>query len=596
MYRNDIDALKGLAIIAVVLFHLGVLKSGDLGVDVFFVINGFLVIPSVMKNIYNTHFSYINFLQKKTVRFLPLVALASLVSLTLGWKLMLPDYLEGLAQSVIASGVMSENVLSAITTKNYWDVSNEFKPLMHLWYLGILFEFYLFFPVILVGAKKLASIIKKDSHKVMIITVTSICIISFILYLLPLDSTGNKFYYLHYRLFELCLGGIVGLIVQKKCMNEITSRYLQTCSVLCVIALLMCSLFSGSNVWSIPVIGRTELPNNGLPISSTLALVLTVFFSCFVVACTKEGCIILRSKLFGWFGKMSFSIFIWHQVIIAFYRYSISYEMNAFSYVMLLVLSILIAILSYNFIEKKIIAKKNTFLVWTCLMIAIMMPSVYLYLHAGVVRDVPELNVVKGNEHRGMFSEYCDRVYLYNEDFPDNGKKNVLVVNISFGRDFANVLLESSYKDSINLSYAYLWRYPEAIERAKNADYIFSFTSKEDVPAQVWENLKGSAKVYGIGTKNYGYCNGACYAKRNDPSFYEMSNKIIPGYIQLNEEWKSSWEGNYIDLLGPALYPDGTVRIFTPDHKFIAQDCKHFTEAGAKWYASIINWEEIFDK
>lgn len=117
MYRQDIDALKGIAIIAVVLFHLGFLKSGYLGVDLFFVINGFFVIPSVIRQIGNNTFSYISFLEKKLIRFLPLVVLASAVSLGLGYFLMLPDHYENLAQAVIAGNLMSENVLSAITTK-----------------------------------------------------------------------------------------------------------------------------------------------------------------------------------------------------------------------------------------------------------------------------------------------------------------------------------------------------------------------------------------------------------------------------------------------------------------------------------------------
>lgn len=67
-YRRDIDLLKGMAIIAVVLYHIGILKSGYLGVDIFFVINGFLVIPSVYKKIYNDEFKYVKFIIKKYIR------------------------------------------------------------------------------------------------------------------------------------------------------------------------------------------------------------------------------------------------------------------------------------------------------------------------------------------------------------------------------------------------------------------------------------------------------------------------------------------------------------------------------------------------
>ena len=128
---------------------MGLLKSGYLGVDVFFVINGFLVIPSVVKKIDLASFSFLGFIKKRIVRLLPLIVLASVVALGLGYFLMMPDHYENLAQSVIASNLMSENILSALTTKNYWDVVNEYKPLMHLWYVGILFEFYIIMPIMM---------------------------------------------------------------------------------------------------------------------------------------------------------------------------------------------------------------------------------------------------------------------------------------------------------------------------------------------------------------------------------------------------------------------------------------------------------------
>ena len=153
MYRQDLDVIKGISIIAVVLFHIGLLKSGYLGVDAFFVINGFLIVPSVLKYIQQSSFSFFEFMMKRTVRLLPLVVIASVVALSIGYFVMLPDDFENLSQSVIASNCFSENILEAITTKNYWDQDNGYKPLMHLWYVGILFEFYILFPLLMLGAK-----------------------------------------------------------------------------------------------------------------------------------------------------------------------------------------------------------------------------------------------------------------------------------------------------------------------------------------------------------------------------------------------------------------------------------------------------------
>lgn len=84
MYRQDLDVIKGISIIAVVLFHIGLLKSGYLGVDAFLVINGFLIIPSVIKHFQQSSFSFFEFMMKRIVRLLPLVVIASVVALNIG--------------------------------------------------------------------------------------------------------------------------------------------------------------------------------------------------------------------------------------------------------------------------------------------------------------------------------------------------------------------------------------------------------------------------------------------------------------------------------------------------------------------------------
>lgn len=215
MYRKDLYAMKGIAIIAVVLFHIGLLKSGYLGVDAFFVVNGFLVIPSVIKKIEGADFSFIDFMRRRVVRLLPLIVLASAISLILGYFLMLPDHYENLAQSVIASCGMSENILSAITTKNYWDVVNDYKPLMHLWYVGILFEFYLVMPLVIIAVNKVGKLLRVDKQKCMLWSMVLLALISLVLYLNPDVTTGDRFYYLPYRLFELLLVGIIALSIKK---------------------------------------------------------------------------------------------------------------------------------------------------------------------------------------------------------------------------------------------------------------------------------------------------------------------------------------------------------------------------------------------
>lgn len=600
MYRQDLDALKGIAIIAVVLFHMGLLKSGYLGVDAFFVINGFLVIPSVIKKIANSEFSFFGFMEKRLVRLLPLIVLASAASLILGYFLMLPDHYENLAQSVIAGNLMSENILSAITTKNYWDVVNEYKPLMHLWYVGILFEFYITLPILMLLANGIAKKLKQDEQKCMEITLAILCVISFLLYVLPFGAIGEKFYYLPYRFFELASGGLVALYISKADLGGQKLSKLQSVVAVGLTLVICCSLYNtitGNAVSEGVVIGKELSESNGLPFSSALALLLTVILTNMVVACKNGGSLLLKSRALAWIGKMSYSIFIWHQVLLAFYRYSISYEMNAVAIFAFLAVTMVVSVLSYYLVEKKITPSHLSFATWCVAAILVVVPSAYLYMHAGVVRDIPELDVKKGSEHRGMFGEYCDRVYQYKE-FPieDNGKPNVLVEGVSFGRDFANVLLESEYADSINLVYLYVWPNDKAEDLVKQSDFIFTFTAKDKLPDFVFGGKKDSCKVMGISTKNYGSCNGIIYKNRGAEGYHKQVAQIDPGYKELNTEWEKQWGDNYIDLLTPSLVDEQHVRVFTDDNRYISQDCRHLTQAGAQWYASILDWKKIFKK
>ena len=147
-YRHDLDLLKGLAIIAVVLYHAGWCKSGYLGVDLFLVLNGYLVVPKVMNEIEEGRFRYFSFLEKKIFRLLPLVLLVSGLSLAIGYWGMLPNDFRILSEETIAASTFMNMVLQAITTQNYWAAIYQ-KVLMHTWFLGVLFQFYVVFPLLM---------------------------------------------------------------------------------------------------------------------------------------------------------------------------------------------------------------------------------------------------------------------------------------------------------------------------------------------------------------------------------------------------------------------------------------------------------------
>lgn len=594
-YRKDIDALKGLSIIAVVLYHIGLLKSGYLGVDVFFVINGFLIIPGLCNKIGADEFNYFAFLKKRVTRLLPMVVLASIACLIIGYFGMLPDNFENLAESVVASNLFSENILSAITTKNYWNAANDYKPLMHMWYVGVLFEFYLVFPVILLIARWFVGRMRVQSKNFLPHIVAGICLFSLIVYLLPYFSDSEKFYYLPFRLFEISLGGLAGIFYnEQRSKTDLNWMWITLLIFLVFSSVLTFNLENIGN--QMPVIGGgSNFENTGLIAHKSTLLILVVLMSSVVVSRNNSSNFLLRSTVLSEIGKRSYSIFVWHQLFLAFYRYFVSSKVTILFLIGYVTLVVIVSEASYRLVEKRVKDSNKSLVIWASLSVLTIVAASIIYFRAGVVRDVPEQNITVGNVHRNMHAKYVDRVYNYDIDFPDDKKMNVLVEGVSFGRDFANCLLESSYADSVNISYVHKWT-EEALDRLREADFIFTFSAKDKVPQYVWNNKKESTEVWGIGTKNYGECNGIIYSHRFADDYLSTTIEPNPDYMKLNSQWKKDWGDNYIDFMGMAMDDSNRIRVFTPEGKFISQDCEHLTEEGARWYASIIPWERIFEK
>ena len=150
---------------------------------------------------------YFPFVLNRVFRLWSLLLLIGVVCLTFGWFMMLPDDFENTAQSVVATNFFSNNILESITTKNYWDVGNEYKPLMHTWYVGLLMQYYVLIPLLFFIAGNLISDTNKR-RKANVILASLLCLFSLYLYIIS-DDACAKFYYLPYRLYEFCAGALV---------------------------------------------------------------------------------------------------------------------------------------------------------------------------------------------------------------------------------------------------------------------------------------------------------------------------------------------------------------------------------------------------
>lgn len=574
-YRHDLDALKGLAILAVVLYHAGWCKSGYLGVDVFLVLNGYFVVPQVMRQIEEKRFHYFAFLEKKIFRLLPLVLLICGLSLAVGYWGMLPNDFRFLSEEAVASSVFGNNILQALTTQNYWAAIYH-KVLMHTWFLGVLMQFYVVFPLLM--------LLMRSRMKLALVLLT---LLSLLFYLLPIDTIGDKYYLLPYRFFEITIGGIVAIHSRE---GNPSMSYL---SLGCLLLMIFFGAFTiGERAMPYNLVGGTNTIRESFMPREVLLLLTVLFVVGYLFTSRQEGKISQyanRSKILAPLGRMSLSIFLWHQPLFAFYRYFFADELSLAVLIVLMIVTLLLSVFTYYIIERRLSINKVSRACLVIVFLAVNAFALWIYQRGGVVRDVPELDIYEGSADPTAFERYTDRIYQYDREFsPDESRKKILVIGNSFARDFANILLEYPQRDSIQLSYHYgIEDCP--ISRVRQCDRIYFFGWKHQVPDAIWQNLKQGADIWGIGTKNHGTSNGIFYKNRHRPDYFAQRTAIREDFHTVNRMLKAEWQDKYIDLLTLTLQSDSTVPIFTPDHHFITYDGLHLTPAGTQYYVQLLS-------
>jgi len=335
MRKSCFDVLKGFAITAVVLYHMGICTYGYLGVDVFFVIAGFFTLKSLLKTEDYNWTYFFKFLRLRLLRLLPLLLVACVACVLWGLYFMLPDDYENLCESVVATSFFSNNILSCITTSNYWDVVNEYKPLMHTWYVGVLMQYYIVFSLIFILVHKWA---KDKSEKLFNIVLYGAAVISLLLYILQ-KNEAPRFYYLQYRFFEFCLGGLVFVYYEKHYNSVKSGKGLSIAITASLYVALFILVFLNTDWHLIPQV-------------RLILVCLLSAFLLFILPIASNKTQLFSPKVLALLGKCSFSIFIWHQILLAFIRYSFTDNIYSIKVLFLyLIILAILTILSYKFIE-----------------------------------------------------------------------------------------------------------------------------------------------------------------------------------------------------------------------------------------------------
>lgn len=295
-FRSDINGLRGVAVIAVILSHAGLpLRGGFLGVDLFFVISGFLITGILLKEFERGVFSYWGFYERRARRILPLLFVVCTVSGLFAWQWLPTDQFKDFGQSVAAIGALSSNYLF-LKESGYFESLNSNKPLLHTWSLAIEEQFYVLIPVLL----RLWWVLRRDPMVLFLIVLVGSFVSSCWLSRVSPDAA---FYLLPTRAWELCMGGLCACLATKRSVIALGDRYgpiLVGAALVGIFASFICI----KGQWNHP----------GL---ATLPVVLGAGLLMLFGARDSGLTLILRNPLMQRAGLISFSLYMWHQPILA---------------------------------------------------------------------------------------------------------------------------------------------------------------------------------------------------------------------------------------------------------------------------------------
>ena len=334
-YRAEIDGLRALAVVPVILFHAGfeLFSGGFVGVDVFFVISGYLITTILIEDIENKRFSIVNFYERRARRILPALYFVLLISSIVSTILMSPEQLKDFGQSLIATVTFSSNIYFFLKA-DYWAQSSEFLPLLHTWSLAIEEQYYLVFPVFLTLTWRYGK--KKIFWLIVVVAVIS----------LVLSEWGWRhkatlnFYLSPTRAWELCAGSVAAFIVSTQGVQK--NNFLS----LIGLAAITFSIF---------------FYDESTPFPSVYALMPVLGVVMFVLYAGKNtfAAKLLSTKGFVGIGLVSYSAYLWHQPLLAFVRvYQNSIEIELFTKFAIVGMTFLLAAFSFHYIERPFRAKE----------------------------------------------------------------------------------------------------------------------------------------------------------------------------------------------------------------------------------------------
>lgn len=350
-YRPEIDGLRAIAVISVIIYHLNEswLSGGFLGVDIFFVISGFLITGIIITEIQQNSFSFKQFYTRRIKRIYPaFITVMALVSLIASAIFIYNDFNQLRKTIELATAFLSNFYLGL--TQGYFDLSANENPVLHIWSLAVEEQYYLIFPLILILAYK-----KFREIKVLFIITLILFFILLATSFIPANfykevlHQPNIYYLSNLRFPELLVGSLLAIYHNFSNKGQLSKQASNILAILSTLLLFSC-LF---------------LMNNDIAFIPGVTLIIPCIFTALIIHTTSQNNIVklcLSNKAIVFIGKISYSLYLYHWIFIALaYYITGEKQINNQSIAIVTVLTIIFSVLSYYLIEQPIRKSKLNF-------------------------------------------------------------------------------------------------------------------------------------------------------------------------------------------------------------------------------------------
>ncbi len=416
-YRTEIDGLRAIALLAVIFFHAGFqfFSGGFIGVDIFFVISGYLITTSLINEQLTHSFSLVNFYTRRARRLLPALFFVVFTCLPIAWLWMLPSQFKDFSKSVIAVSLFSSNFLFWLES-GYFDAIAELKPLLHTWSLAVEEQYYLLFPLFILLIWPLGQ--RLIIHLLIGIGLLSLAIAHWGSALAP----GATFYLLPSRLWEFIIGAFVAFYLLKYPAKQASSMpWFARSQLLSLLGILLLGYAIHYFDTQTPVPSLSTL----IPTSGTALILLFATPSTFVGQ-------VLSHRLLTPIGLISYSAYLWHQPLFAFARILRDQQPPPSTMLWLSFGTLILAYFTWKYVEQpfrnpKKMAQDEVFYAATTLsMISILIGAVG-YANNGfeptaIATVLPdhEQQSIQSIQSNGEFSHLCEDILSTGEPCPSN--------------------------------------------------------------------------------------------------------------------------------------------------------------------------------